>query len=77
MLARHRGFPRLLSASLGLVGLVVGSVLGFASVGLLASPHRTAVVGGGPVAGFRHVVYLSHLNNPYRTPGSRAIPVSL
>ena len=66
MVSRHRRVPGFVAAGVGLIGLVAGSVLGLASSGLRASPHGPS---GGPIAGFRHVVYLSHLNNPGQTPG--------
>src|SRR5256714_6826167 len=69
MLGIRRRFPRSGSVGLGLIGLLAGAVLGFGISGLHATPARTSKAGAGPVAGFSRVVYLSHLNNPRRTPG--------
>jgi kynurenine formamidase len=66
MATMHRRFQRFAVAGVGLIGLVTGSFLGLASSGLRASPHGASA---GPLAGFGHVVYLSHLNNPGQTPG--------
>ena len=51
------------------VGLVGGMVLGIGSTSFGASSGRSTASGAGPVAGFHRVVYLSHLNDPHRTPG--------
>ncbi len=50
------------------VGLVTG-VLGLGARSFGASPARKIATGARSVAGFRRVVYLSHLNDPHRTPG--------
>src|SRR5262245_4209113 len=51
------------------VGLVAGMVLGLGASSFGASSGRATVTGIGSLAGFRHVVFLSHLNNPHLTPG--------
>jgi kynurenine formamidase len=63
----RRRSPRSFSAGLGLGGLLAGTVLGLGISGLGATPAGTTAA--GPAAGFSRVVYLSHLNNPRRTPG--------
>ena len=66
MAGMHRRSRRSISAGLGVIGLVLGTVTGMAVSGLRASPTGR---GSAPAAGFRNVVYLSHLNNPNQTPG--------
>jgi kynurenine formamidase len=51
------------------VGLVAGMVLGLGASSYGASPGRSTAAGVGTVAGFHRVVFLSHLNDPHRTPG--------
>src|SRR5262245_56291578 len=57
------------------VGIVAGMVLGLGASSFGASPVRTSAPGAEAVAGFHRVVYLSHLNNPHRTPGFPGDPI--
>jgi kynurenine formamidase len=47
--------------------MLAGTVAGFTLGGLAARPARSATA--STVAGFHNVVFLSHINNPKRTPG--------
>ena len=67
MLGIHRRVPRSVTAAVGVAGLVAGTVLGLGISGIGAAPSR--ITAPGPAAGFSKVVYLSHLNDPHRTPG--------
>jgi kynurenine formamidase len=66
-----RRHPRSFAVALGTAGLVLGTVLGLGISGLGAALPKTASKPGaaGPVAGFSKIVYLSHMNNPRKTPG--------
>ena len=69
MLGTRRRFPLISATVTGLLGLLAGTVIGLGVSGLRATPARTGTAAAGPIAGFRKVVYLSHLNDPHRTPG--------
>jgi kynurenine formamidase len=63
--SRRRTTPAM--ARLALLGMLVGTVAGFTLGGLAARSARSAT--SHTVAGFRRVVFLSHINDPKRTPG--------
>jgi kynurenine formamidase len=54
-------------AGVALLAMLAGTVAGFTLGGLAARPARSATP--GKVAGFHEVVFLSHINDPKRTPG--------
>lgn len=59
--------PRPAMAALLVLAVLAGTAAGFVFGGLVARPARSAT--GTTVAGFRKVVFLSHVNDPKRTPG--------
>ncbi|MDP9299183.1 MAG: cyclase family protein [Actinomycetota bacterium] len=63
--SRRRTTPA--AVRLTLLGMLVGTVAGFSLGGLAARPARSAT--SHTVAGFHRVVFLSHINDPRRTPG--------
>ena len=54
-------------AGVALLAMLAGTVAGFTLGGLAARPARSAQA--QKVAGFHRVVFLSHINDPKRTPG--------
>src|SRR5438128_7704908 len=54
-------------AGVALLAMLAGTVAGFTLGGLAARPARSAEA--QKVAGFHRVVFLSHINDPKRTPG--------
>ena len=54
-------------AGLVLLAMMAGTVMGFTLGGLGAAPARSRTP--QTVAGFRKVVFLSHINDPRKTPG--------
>ncbi len=68
MFTLRRSYPRSIAVGSALIGMVTGAVVAVGVLGPVgaAAPAPPA---GRPVAGFSKVVYLSHLNNPKRTPG--------
>lgn len=69
--------PSLILSALviGLAGVLIGSVLSLSLVSSARTAPRKQAPPRGDIAGFDRVVYLSHLNDPHRTPGFPGDPV--
>ncbi len=69
MLTFRGSHPRSIAVGSALIGMVTGAVVAIVVLGPAGGAAAPAPPAGRPVAGFSKVVYLSHLNDPKRTPG--------